>query len=360
MDTNFFEEKQNPVLSSFLESSLSLKTLSASASSLDIASQIANEAESSKDKKIDEIINQPITDTQIETVTINETENFVEINSDRSISPEDLDAVLILFENEEASGGCDILEHELSQSRCKLILKYKSETAKKRVLEKQYISYKKYRFQVTEPFEINNAQKDSRTIVLANLPPDQDISLIQMLAENLSSQNSVEKIVKSSVFANTFYVTYKNEVDLDRVQSRLARRPKLQNQSIVVYQAHTTYTIILKPKNKRDIKTLLDIKFKFKSIRSCDSFYLVQFSSEESLNSSVDLIEKLNRSFTLENVYSFDLLEKAKIQSTSIVAVNWNMVFLVGIMIATVLTSFQIFPHLKRPSKDRGQDDLFK
>jgi hypothetical protein len=114
--------------------------------------------------------------------------------SSEQLEQVDLDAIIIYFSNENASGGAEILDFKLDDfcdnklySRRQLKLKYKSSLAMERVKKRKSFYFKNYKFDVVNDYDTKETT-NMRTIILTKCLLDE--SSIKMFAENLSPLNS--------------------------------------------------------------------------------------------------------------------------------------------------------------------------
>lgn len=68
--------------------------------------------------------------------------------------------------------------------------------------------------------------------------------MVKIFAENISL-NKVKFILKSKIFADTFVVKFSEDINIDLIKQRLARRPNLKSQKVELIIPKKTNIILL-------------------------------------------------------------------------------------------------------------------
>lgn len=255
------------------------------------------------------------------------------------LKEEDFDLLIMYLESKKQSGGGDIINIEnltfdSLQSKRSFRIAYQDPEAKERVLSKKFFKFKNYDLKSYQPnilgykhdkYDLNKSKLIIKDILVQD-NSDEDDSIVQMYAEHLAPDNEITHIQKSNLFANTFYITYKDELDKDQLKCRYNKKPKLRNKQINLLDSFETKSFLIasnsKQTNAKDFE-----KIKSKIIEEIekrepvnyffdlnDKFILFQIQNEMLLNDLADSVrlslKNLGEGFVLELVYNFELLQQ--------------------------------------------------
>lgn len=267
--------------------------------------------------------------------------NEVIIECNLEIDQNNFDLIVMFFENKKQSGGGDTLSSELISGSKKLIkLVYEDSETKERILKKKFFNFKNF---LLRSFDSNvNGYKFDRynlnktKLIIRDILIDSDLnnddetnnSIVRLYAEHLAPDNDIFMMNKSSLFSNTFYVTYKEELDADKLKIRYNKKPKLRNKQINILDSFDTKSFIIASTTKATSLDDFD-KIKLKVIEEIekretnphvnyfidinDKFILFQFENDSFLNDLIDslrlYLKNTNNEMALEHCYNFDLLK---------------------------------------------------
>lgn len=180
--------------------------------------------------------------------------NTIYLESNKKIQKDDLELIVLYFENSKLSGGYDVLKYELLGTDQNLLsINYKYNESKQEIIRRNKFKYDKYEFNVKDarppmtsatvsPKKINN-------LLIFNNIDVQSIDILELYIDYLiqgdEQSNSIEKVVKSILFQNTYYVYFKNDVNFDFISKRLLKKPKLRNKQVQIYEAYELNQLIL-------------------------------------------------------------------------------------------------------------------
>lgn len=251
------------------------------------------------------------------------------------LSKSDLDYLLIYLQH---CGGGDVLNlsllkesNFLFRNTKKFSLTFADSEAKKRILEKKFFKFKHYYLRSAGSC-VNGYKKDEydylkSKLVISNLVGD-DGKFERMYAENLLRGNDVVNIKKSSIFANTFYVSYKNEIDLENLNSRFKLQSFIKNKHVHCLRSYNTKAFIISSKGKlkpKQINDLNKVKTKVKEeisklsknestgyfIDQTEEYLLFQLDNESYVNDLINsvrfFIGKNSMDLAVEYCYNFNL-----------------------------------------------------
>ncbi|CAF0723761.1 unnamed protein product [Brachionus calyciflorus] len=272
----------------------------------------------------------------------NEDSNTLIIQSNSDINENDLDLIVMFFESKKQSGGGDSIKNELIDKRL-LKITYEDSQVKERILKKKYFSFKKYQFKSYDS-NINGYLNDTYDLnpyclVIKDIftdtefdPNNLDDSVIKMYAEHLSPDNDVIRITKSHLFDDTFYVTYKSELNMKQIETRYNKKPKLRNQEITIYDYLKTKSIVIASfsssnsqvnninKVSSKIAEEMENKGPFETnnyfMDLHDDYIVFQCENDTILNEISDSLKvylrSLNNNLNIEEVHNFKLLKFIK------------------------------------------------
>lgn len=178
--------------------------------------------------------------------------NVIYLESNRKINQDDLELIVLFFENTKLTGGYDIFKYELIEPTI-LRLNYKYNESKQEILKRSTFIFEKYEFKVKE---ILNAQQDpnkvskkiNNMLIFTNINVE-NVEILELyvgfLIQSEETQNLIDKIDKSILFQDTYYVYFKQEINFGKILKRLAKKPKLRNQQVFVYEAYEVNQLLL-------------------------------------------------------------------------------------------------------------------
>jgi hypothetical protein len=333
-----------------------------------------------QDSKVDSSTRSISMDSEIENLGLEEIDdsenNQVDICSLRQILENDLEAIILLLENPKRSGGCEILSHSLCQNNHLLKIVYAKSVAKKRVLEKCVHLFKNYKLIANDSLVNINSIKlqklDPTTIVLKNIPAETDLDLIRLYCEYLvmndNESNDVEDILSSKLFKDTFYVKFKMEYDLEKLNERVNRRT-FCNRRLEMMQTFETNMILIKLDcDSHSLPCSIEYDFNeypFKMINKC---LVLTHGNKEIIANLIENNESslLNKDFSIEYLHNHDILTRCELIETkkitakqSVESVNSRLPTLVE---CVPENDHQSYIEEKDVARETGpaQDDLVK
>ena len=116
---------------------------------------------------------------------------YLNVSCDRIVEANDVDLIIVFFENQNASGGGKISDFQFLgnfNAKSQFRIKYKNRHVAERVLKKKKFQFESYRFVVEEQAQMLNSNTDQRSVVLINCPNNQNENTIKMFAENIAPQ----------------------------------------------------------------------------------------------------------------------------------------------------------------------------
>ena len=284
--------------------------------------------ESRLNENPEENLNEIQRESQRNSATESQEDNMVEFYSNKRIESDDLQVLLLFLENYKACGGGDTINAQLDCNKRLLTLTYENNSAKKRVLEKKLLDILAFKLIASEPFNVSKLKHEDKTIIMRNVSPKTDKTLIQLYAENLiqpdNSENDVVDITVSNFFANTCYVRFKLAYDYDQLIKRLSRRPQLAKEKIVLLQAHCTNSILVKMYGENGealSRELVELYFSnlkrcgadsYLSIRERHPFWLITYTNQQLVDKIVGKRHVVDsQEFLVEKFLSFEMLDEA-------------------------------------------------
>ena len=255
-----------------------------------------------------------------------ENNNFVEFHSDKEINLNDLDMILLFLENPKSGGG-EIISHQIDPKTPKVItINFKRPIDKKRALAKNNINFKSFNFRVCLPIDESSYKPNNQVIILKNFNEDEDISVVQMLAENLvmieDETNDVTSIEKSQIFAKTFYIKFNKDFNLDFVKKRFEKYSNFKGNSIKLIPAFSTRIIIVRTTDTQTPLNgeLIDIYFNnkkrsgissFKSFYEKDPFILIELDCDDDIDSVLSRKHAISRNdLIVERLYNINMVNE--------------------------------------------------
>jgi len=256
-----------------------------------------------------------------------EDENEVEFYCNQLINEQNLDFIILFLQNPKRSGGGDLTSYTLDSNKRILTVRYAKNLYKTRVLTNKVLEFQQYKLIANEPFNKIKFQIDKRSAILGNMPSETALELVQMLAENLvlndDETNEVEQVVCSQLYKDTFYITYKCEIDLERTRERLHKRNVFKSFSLFLLNAVSTRTIIVSrfDTNNNEVSAeFVELYFMnkkrcgvadYSSMRQTEQYYLITFESEQSAHMVAKSKHVIaTQELVVESLYNFDLLKK--------------------------------------------------
>jgi hypothetical protein len=257
--------------------------------------------------------------------------NLVYLQSNRDIQQEDLEFIILFFENTKLSGGNDIVKHKLMKSNL-LEITYKYNESKQEVIKRYHFNYmdNTYQFVVIQPQlkNINLPNKINNMLIFANINV-QNTTLLELfisyLIQDTSPSNSIERIEKSSFLRDVYYVFFKNDICFDYVLKRLTKKPQLKNKDVKIYEAFESTQLLITTSSRFNHKNFNDYEVEFDEyfsnkedqyyvlpLKNKSQFIILNFKLNNSLKefrSKLHSIAHLN-DFVIEECYNNELFEK--------------------------------------------------
>lgn len=174
--------------------------------------------------------------------------NTLYIESNRKIKKDDLELIILYFESTKLSGGYDILKHELIEPNI-IEINYKYNESKQEILRRNQFKYDKYELRVLDftPKSFNEPKKINNLLIFSNIDVQSNEMLelyIDFLIQGEETSNSIDKIVKSILFQQSYYVYFKNDVNYEFIGKRLQKKPKLRDKEVKIYEAFELNNLI--------------------------------------------------------------------------------------------------------------------
>ena len=271
---------------------------------------------------------------------------LIEVN--RIVAPDDTDILAMFFESRRQSDGGEISSlnesvakyiHKLPILTTHLDIVYTNSDTAKRVLKKRFFSFHNYLLRASE----NGYQNDvyplnKRKLIIHNVHIDleeenaseSNYLIIKLYAEHLSPDNDILDICQSKIFANTFIVTYANDIDKEMVLIRYNKKPTLRKQQVDLIDTHRLNSCLIRGKNDKEDQVKLKLnelinkcKYFIETIRPVemsDEFLLiVQFdlSFDDEENECENMFESIQSFCSSNNVvvemcHNFELFKLDK------------------------------------------------
>jgi hypothetical protein len=249
----------------------------------------------------------------------------IELYSNVKIEEEDLDVIKLFLENKRYSGGGEIAEFKLNDFKRILTVQYEEKRIRDRVLSKKSLKILKYSFTIRSGLEKRDYDLDPKTLILRNVAHRGDLDIILMYAENLvcpdNEENQVESISQSKIFkTETYYLKFKFEFDFEKLEKRLARKPKLFDRKVEVYRAFLTNSIVMRMAENESLNTeLIDLHFtnkrrsgitSYEYLTEKDPFIILNLNSMDSVNACLALKHEISKKELLvEYLHNFEIID---------------------------------------------------
>jgi hypothetical protein len=228
---------------------------------------------------------------------MNDLDTIIEFQIDKKIDELDLES-LILYLESKRSGGGDIVEHKLDETKQKLTVKFLEKEIKENLLKKNDLAFRGFRL---TPISKDKCAKNEKILLFGNFKDGIDKLAIELYAEHIVRNNSVVAILPSIIFQNEYYITFESKIDFNSVQMLHKRTPKLLGSLITISQTFQTNSVIGKFINneeylEEEVLSNLELHFTNKNRSGIDSY-----AEMKVLNKFLYLI-CLNDSKSVENV----------------------------------------------------------
>ncbi len=142
-----------------------------------------------------------------------------------------------------------------------------------------------------------------------------------MLAENLNRQNSkneVDMVQSSKIFANTFFVKYKSDINISEIKKNFDKHCEVSHKTkMKLSQVESTRTLLIRP-----LYNFLPEHYAFGKLGGNmyqnEDLRVVEFDSEENLLESLIELESAldSNEYVLEELYSKELLDMPTIENS--------------------------------------------
>lgn len=250
----------------------------------------------------------------------------IELYSNVKIEEEDLDVIKLYLENKRCSGGGEIVEFKLNDFKRILTVQYEEKRIRDRVLSKKSLKILRYSFKIRSGLEKRDYDLDPKTLILRNVAHRDDIlDIISMFAENLvcpdNEENLVESISQSKIFkTETYYLKFKFEFDYEKLEKRLARKPKLFDRKVEIYRAFLTNSIVMRMAESESLNTeLIDLHFtnkrrsgitSYEYLTEKDPFIILNLNSMDSVNACLALKHEISKKeLFVEYLHNFEIID---------------------------------------------------
>jgi hypothetical protein len=148
-----------------------------------------------------------------------------------------------------------------------------------------------------KPKNVNSIKTNKKVLIIQNIDLTEfnnDETVISVYAENLVPFNPIEKIEVSKLFANTYYIIFKNEFEFNNAFTRYKRRPSIGQTKIDIFEAFKTDSIVGCLENHKEYNTdIFEWHFsnrnksgvdKYLKIQDCKPFVIIQFPDQKYVN----------------------------------------------------------------------------
>jgi hypothetical protein len=252
--------------------------------------------------------------------------NEIIVKSANILSENDLELLIMFFENENYSNGGTIENVDVIDSNTFKII-YEDANVRNRVLEKISFKFHTYdlkcssrsHYCLNEMFDVN-----TREIILRNIDETFEHSILELYADHLSPDNDIVEMKHSKLFEKTFIIVYKQELNLNDVRIRFSKRSTIKNVKIELLESFKTKSLIIKSNSilntvaiRDQLEKLIKINFFLENID--DKYLIVQFESEYSSN-EWKLLENFcaKHKLILENCLNFDLIDTLRTKKAEV------------------------------------------
>ena len=242
--------------------------------------------------------------------------NQLTFNISKRLTKSDLEILEMFISSEKKSGGgdCKILQYDEAKKECTVI--FDDPLVKERVLATRFFKCMDYYLRSSPNGYTNEEYALQREGLVLQDIKGGDLAIVELYAEFLLPDNPIEGIQASSLFPDTYFIKYKEQIDVVLMQQRYLKKSKLNNIEIKYYFAKSTHTTLIGPLEPKQKATLMpqllsEIK-QFSTSLFFDehsSFFILQFQNENDLLNVTRSIEDFLtvNHLSTEYCYSFDL-----------------------------------------------------
>ncbi len=148
-----------------------------------------------------------------------------------------------------------------------------------------------------KPKNMNSIKTNKKVLIIQNIDLTEfnnDKTVISVYAENLVPFNPIETIEVSKLFANTYYIIFKNDFEFNNAFTRYKRRPSIGQTKIDIFEAFKTDSIVGCLENHKEYNTyIFEWHFsnknrsgvdKYLKIQDCKPFIIIQFPDQTYVN----------------------------------------------------------------------------
>jgi len=142
-----------------------------------------------------------------------------------------------------------------------------------------------------------------------------------MLAENLNRQNSkneVDMVLSSKIFANTFFIKYKSDINISEIMKNFDQHCAVSHKTkMKLFQVESTRALLIRP-----LYNFLPEHYAFGKLGGKmyqnEDLRIIKFDSDENLlESLIELESSLDSNeYVLEELYSKELLDMPTIENS--------------------------------------------
>jgi len=180
---------------------------------------------------------------------------LIELNKD--VRQEELELLTMFLESKKKSDGGDISSiSPLDSSRQNAFkVVFEDNETKQRILERKFFMFNEYYLRASElGYAKESYDLDKSRLVVRNIDiqlkngdtTSNEYLMIKLYAEHLSPDNDVLAIAQSKLVPNTFYITYKDEFEWDKLLLRYNKKTSLRNAKVELIKSFKTNAFIIK------------------------------------------------------------------------------------------------------------------
>jgi len=191
-----------------------------------------------------------------------------------------------------------------------------SPETKRIILEQKILSYGAHILIATENGYKNNEtyQQNDCMLIFRNI--ENDDLIVKLYAEHLQPDSDVISVVASKCMPNTFFIRYTSNLDVEMLNKRYDKKPKLGERKIEVLNSFQTNSLIVWPANNIDLKVFDLYAGKiFWQVFSKHKYILVHFINYEDMNKFVQM-----NGLSMEQVFNFEMFNSLFIETLNVLS----------------------------------------
>lgn len=236
-----------------------------------------------------------------------DSDNKVQFQANKELNDKDLELIVLFLENRHKSGGGDISEYYLNDTKRLLTVTFADEDARERVKAKKSLVFKEITLRVIQEFNPNACEKYNNMLIMTNLSNDVDQLAIELYAEHLVQNNEIKSVNKSVVLnGNTYYIEFKKPFEIAKVNERHAKKSSLFGNVIKLFEAYKMNSVIGKFEDEKNQPKLdfLELHFTNAKKSAIDEYLMLHKLDEKfyvlRLNSYDDVKNVLGRKHEIQ------------------------------------------------------------